>query len=123
MSQASTAPRSSIPRRRSATSCASNPAADARISRPVAQQRGRHRRYVDAVHLQGKHGGAVADMAEGDLRLNGDNAHAVTVFWAGSVIPSIALVPAARFSPAAVGSFQPLGIVNIAVALRGHSEW
>ncbi len=52
-------------------------AADGRVTRPVAQQGGGHRCYVDAVHLQGKHGGAVADMAVGDLRLNGDDGHAV----------------------------------------------
>ena len=52
-------------------------AADARVTRPVAQQRGRHGDHVDAVHLQGKHGGAVADMAEGDLRLDGNDGHAV----------------------------------------------
>jgi hypothetical protein len=37
-----------------------HPAADARVTRPVAQKRGRHRDHVDAVHLHGKHGGAVA---------------------------------------------------------------
>src|SRR5258708_27588450 len=61
-----------------------HPAADARVTRPVAQKRGRHRCYVDAVHLHGKHGGAVADMAEGDLRLNRNHGHAVTIVWAGS---------------------------------------
>ena len=50
--------------------CIEHPAADGRIARPVAQQRGRHRHHVDAVHLHGKHRGAVADMAESDLRLN-----------------------------------------------------
>ena len=45
-------------------------AADGRIARPVAQQRGRHRHHVDAVHLHRKYRGAVADMAESDLRLN-----------------------------------------------------
>ena len=50
--------------------CIEHPAADGRIARPVAQQRGRHGYYVDAVHLHRKHRGAVADMAESDLRLN-----------------------------------------------------
>ena len=54
-----------------------HPAADGRVTRPVAQQRGRHRDHVDAVHLHRKHRGAVADMAEGDLRLDGDDGHAV----------------------------------------------
>ena len=48
-------------------------AADGRIARPVAQKRGRHRNHVDAVHLHRKHGGRVADMAVGDLGLDGDD--------------------------------------------------
>ncbi len=50
-----------------------HPAADGRVTRPVAQKRGRHRCYVNAVHLQRKDGGAVADIAVGDLRLNGNH--------------------------------------------------
>ena len=55
-----------------------HPAADGRVTRPVAQQRGRHRYDVDAVHLHRKHRGAVADMAEGDLRLDGNHGHGVS---------------------------------------------
>ena len=52
-----------------------HPAADGRVARPIAQQRGRHRYHVDPAHLHGKNGGAVADMAESDLRLNRNDVH------------------------------------------------
>jgi hypothetical protein len=55
--------------------CIQHPAADGRVTRPVAQERGRHGYDVDAVHLQRKHRGAVADMAVSDLGLNGDDGH------------------------------------------------
>ena len=55
-----------------------HPAADGRIARPVAQQGGRHRHHVDPVHLHGKNGGAVADMAVGDLRLYRNHVHAMS---------------------------------------------
>ncbi len=57
--------------------CVEHPAADGRVTRPIAQQGGGHRDHVDAVHLHGKDGGAVADMAVGDLRLNRNHGHAV----------------------------------------------
>ena len=54
-----------------------HPAANGGIARPVAQERCGHRHHVDASHLHGKDGGAVADMAEGDLRLDRNNRHAL----------------------------------------------
>lgn len=44
-----------------------HPAADRRIARPVAEQRGGHGDDIDAMQLDRKGGGAVADMAECDL--------------------------------------------------------
>jgi hypothetical protein len=55
--------------------CFQHPAADGRVTRPVAQQGGGHRDHIDAVHLHGKDGGAVADMAVRDLGLDGDDGH------------------------------------------------
>ena len=55
--------------------CIQHPAANGRIARPVTQQRGRHRNDVDSVQLHRKYRGTVADMAVGNLGLDGDDGH------------------------------------------------